>query len=154
MPNLNTLGTPSIGFVTKQERMNWSDMHKTCVQLLEESDYDRVDTVLERAFELYGDESLNDVTESGATALHFAALSEYPHMLDLLVLNGADVNATNDNNETPLHWACSAGHVVSVELLLSHGAIQQKDKNGDTPLHWAIDGGNHPVAKYLLQHKK
>ena len=39
----------------------------------------------------------------------------------------AHVDVLNPNGETPLHWACSLGHVNATRCLVGHGA--------DTMLH-------------------
>lgn len=42
----------------------------------------------------------------------------YTHIVDLLLKNGADVNAENKDKGTPLHWAASNGEVFySIEIL-------------------------------------
>ena len=42
--------------------------------------------------------------------------------VELLLANGADVNAITDSVWTPLHWASGEGHKDIVELLKEHGA--------------------------------
>lgn len=48
------------------------------------------------------------------------------------------MNCTDDQENTPLHWAVSFGHHSAVELLLAGGADpNSRDMYGNTPLHWA-----------------
>jgi ankyrin repeat protein len=50
---------------------------------------------------------------------------------------GADLNAKEEDGETPLHVAALRGPKETVELLLAKGAdVNAKDENGVTPLHW------------------
>jgi ankyrin repeat protein len=53
------------------------------------------------------------------------------YLIDL----GADVNARNNNNGTPLHDACLAVARYSVELLLDHGAdARLRNNDNNTPM--------------------
>jgi ankyrin repeat protein len=64
---------------------------------------------------------------------------------------GADVNARNVDDCTPLHSASDLGHNQVVKELVEHGAdIEKKDRLGWTPLHCAADSGYLPVVKALL----
>jgi ankyrin repeat protein len=56
-------------------------------------------------------------------------------MVELLLTNGADVNAANNGGAAPLHTAAFFNFTEVVELLLARGAdINAKDKNGRTAL--------------------
>jgi len=55
----------------------------------------------------------------GMTPLHWAADRGVTDRIQVLLDNGAPINARDDNGETPLHLAVIAGHVGAVELLLS-----------------------------------
>ncbi|CAJ1099304.1 ankyrinankyrin-1 [Octopus vulgaris] len=50
------------------------------------------------------------------------------------------VNPRNEYGQTPLHWACSLGHLHTVDILLGHNGIDANvvDNDGDTPLHKAV----------------
>ncbi len=51
-----------------------------------------------------------------------AAYEGHKAVVDLLVANGANVNATAKNDATPLKAAVAKGHKDIVELLKRHGA--------------------------------
>ena len=67
--------------------------------------------------------------------------------------NKADVNAKDENGNTPLHIAAEKGHENMAELLLANNAeINAKDNNGRTPLAWAENQGHKDVVELLRQH--
>jgi len=54
--------------------------------------------------------------------LHYAAREGHKEITDLLLTNGADVNAKNDEGGTPLDWGeCCAAKKEVVDLLRKHG---------------------------------
>jgi hypothetical protein len=54
----------------------------------------------------------------GATPLHYAAENGHIEIAHLLLQNGAEVNAKNNNGYTPLHFAAVHGNVDILHLLL------------------------------------
>lgn len=93
---------------------------------------------------------VNLKNKQGDTILHnvlnFAVdiHNEYSYLNELLTLikKGADINAENNDKETPLHVVfrdrCPIKNVVN--FLISNGAhINSKSNEGKTPLHLAID---------------
>ena len=68
-------------------------------------------------------------------SLHEAAKRNDIALVKSLLDSGADVNARNGNEETPLHIAASFGHREFVEILLASGAdVGAEDEDGDTAL--------------------
>jgi ankyrin repeat protein len=87
----------------------------------------------------------------GNTGLHWAAHLGLAEMARLLIDNGADPNARNDDNNTPLHWAAGDGHKELVVMLLAHGAnVNAVGKGGWTPLRWAEAQSQDDIARILL----
>ena len=70
---------------------------------------------------------------------------------ELLIANGANVNAKRDDGETPLHQAADNGHKEVVELLIDKGAdVNAMSDIGRTPLYWAADSGYKEIIELLI----
>lgn len=68
-------------------------------------------------------------------------------------VKGADVNATKENGETPLHSAAAGSHKTVVGLLLARGAeANAKTKEGKTPLSLAKEKGHQEIVELLRKH--
>lgn len=114
--------------------------------------------------------TLADTDEGGETALHrIADLRRAPQtpaaaVATLLLDRGADPNARNWAQVTPLHQAVRARNLAVVELLLARGAqVDARDNRGSTPLRRAVSGtgASHtagttdlmaPLTRLLLKH--
>lgn len=71
----------------------------------------------------------------------------------LLLNNGADINATNNEGNTPLHDASDNGLLDIVGLLLERGAKSNlQNNNGKTPLDLAGSRGHYEILKILENH--
>jgi ankyrin repeat protein len=55
------------------------------------------------------------------TPLHRAAQNGRKEMVELLIENGADINAMTDSGETPLDWAINRRHVELYPQIRKHG---------------------------------
>ena len=43
-------------------------------------------------------------------------------LVNLLIMNGANVNLANEGGSTPLHWAAAFGLTEIAEILIANGA--------------------------------
>ena len=81
------------------------------------------------------------------------ALSFYKiplELMDWLITQGADINARDEYERTPLHYHAQVNNVEKVALLLERGAdIEVQDKYKNTPLHFAEY--NVEVAQLLIE---
>lgn len=91
--------------------------------------------------------------KNGSTALHLACQhGRLPAALYLLDECGANINATNEWNLTPLHFACTGGHSDVVEALLARKADYFILNAGRaTALHMAAANGNREICKRLSE---
>ncbi len=103
----------------------------------------------------------------GGTPLHFAAYSGN-EVVELLIANGADVNAKNQADATPLDKAIEKNRDDTVSLLRKHGGKATKEskpaepvsetvkpepptaKAPDISIHDAAKGGNIEAVKQYL----
>ncbi len=95
-----------------------------------------------------------DVNEHDSiqSPLHYAAQSYFKEIAELLIANGADVNAKDRIGSPPLHWAVRKGQKDIVELLIEAGADMyvRKKHGGDNLLHIAASSGHKEVAEMLI----
>ncbi|MBA8758695.1 hypothetical protein HCR18_06845 [Wolbachia pipientis] len=69
-----------------------------------------------------------------------------------LISEGADVNAVDAHNNTPLHWATVYDNKQVVEALLDKGAnVNAEGSNEQTPLHIAATHGHKEIVDALLE---
>lgn len=88
----------------------------------------------------------------GNTLLHTLPLTmeeaQVVPLFTFLIQNGANVNAKNNEDKTPLFHACYKGYAQCAKLLLYAGAsATATDKAANTPLHFA---STTDVAKLLV----
>lgn len=103
-------------------------------------------------------EKLKTKDEYQRTPLHRAIECEVDSKwIDLMLNNGADPNAQDDNGNTPLHYAAQNGDIATVTCLLNHKAnphlLNHYKKNPICDIN-ALQA-KHPLALYelLLKHQ-
>ena len=86
----------------------------------------------------------------GFNALMIAARSGKIKGVELLLDLGADPNAKDNYDWTPLHWASHYGKTEAIELLLKAGSdVDAKNNNGYTPLHLTSSNGKTEAIELL-----
>lgn len=101
------------------------------------------------------------ITSPTGTPLHSAAFAQRADVAALLLRYGAEVNAVDDNDVTPLHLAAAAsagenertGRTATADLLLTHGArVNTVVCDRMTPLDAAVYVGDMEMADFLVRH--
>ncbi|MCJ1466442.1 hypothetical protein MMC07_005061 [Pseudocyphellaria aurata] len=97
--------------------------------------------------------SIADVAPDGTSLLHLASASQNPDMVNLLLQEGADANASDIDGVTPLHLALMMGtNYETSHALLTHGAdLGNRDMEGKTPCHTFF---NSVMGQVLLSHRE
>ncbi|GLH04266.1 hypothetical protein R5R35_002258 [Gryllus longicercus] len=96
---------------------------------------------------------MNQGDDHGFSPLHWASKEGHQKIVDMLMLRGARINATNRGDDTPLHLAAAHGHQAIVNMLLRNRAdINFTNEHGNTPLHYACFWGYHTIAEDLIHH--
>jgi len=86
------------------------------------------------------------------TALHVASRNGHTEIVEMLLEEGADVNAKTKEGITALNRASEKGHTKTVARLLEKGAdVNAKDSDGWTALMWASRNGHKETVKKLLK---
>ena len=87
----------------------------------------------------------------GETPLHVAALIGYLKGAELLLLNGAEIDAVDRYGYTPLRRSVDNRHTDMTELLISKGAdVTTEDANGISLLHVVAQTDNVALAAKLI----
>jgi hypothetical protein len=133
---------------------------------IRDDEYDKVEEFL-----ISGEIDVNDKTGlHGHTPLHRAVQYGSVNIIQLLLIYGGDVCATNTSSQSPLHmlmtWRCRKRNriywiykmtnrdiEVIVRLLLQHGTdVNASGYQGETPLQCAVTDCTWVVVKMLLDH--
>ena len=95
---------------------------------------------------------LNNKIYGGSTALHSALEKDInPQIPIYLIQAGANVNAADDDKETPLHYAVNTGNPEVVKALIKAGANPDAENSRrTTPLMMAVVKDDLPMIQLLI----
>ncbi len=86
-------------------------------------------------------------------SLHVAAEESQLDTVELMLIDGVDIDARDEEGRTLLHWAARHGHLDVIELLVNRqAALNIRDRSGQTPLQAAVARGHEAVAELLRRH--
>ena len=82
--------------------------------------------------------------------MHPAATYGRKEVVELLIANGADVNAKDVGGETPLDVPIEYGGTETIDLLRKHGGKTSDWLNADNSIHIAANAGHIEAVKQHL----
>jgi len=86
----------------------------------------------------------------GGRHSYYAVYNEHLKIVELLVRNGANLNAKHKANKIVLHLAAELRNLGMVRLLMKAGAkVNALDSDQDTPLDWAIGTLHNDTADLI-----
>ena len=89
--------------------------------------------------------------DQGETILQIAIQLESTNCLPILIRNGADINATDNQGFSALHWCTLTGNTNCAQILIKAEAnINAKSHRGETALHLAARLGNLEYLAKLI----
>lgn len=91
------------------------------------------------------------IAKDGTNSLHFCAELGFVEGAKTLILNGIDLNATDELSCTPLHVACDFEKPQVAKLLIEHADVNCKTNFNRTPLHSASHYNMTDVVTALLE---
>lgn len=75
---------------------------------------------------------------NSASLLCNAVYTGRPDLVDALIKAGADVNARDSDNSTPLHCAAYCGNIEVIRILIAAGAdVNATNKHGQKPIYYS-----------------
>lgn len=101
--------------------------------------------------------NIDELDETGETALFAAALAAEPKIVDQLLVAGADAAIRNDRGMSALHAAAFSGDSETAHILLGEAYASQRieiddadNKFGVTPLIVAVEENQGHIVAYLI----
>jgi len=92
-------------------------------------------------------EKTNETAKAPDISIHDATKEGNIEAVKQHLADGGDVNLTDNDGMTPLHFAAFKGHKEIVKVLIAEGADVSVSHDGYTPLHAA---GNKEIAELLI----
>ncbi len=138
----------------EQQYKPWRETWNTLIEAISKRDVPVVRTILSQNTLSFLD--LRD--DGGNTALMIACFRRSfddvkgLEIIRLLISNGARVDATNNNGNTPLVLAISTNFREAVFMLVDEGAdVNSRNNKGMTSLMYAVDGGFEGLVRFLVE---
>ena len=86
----------------------------------------------------------------GTVPLHWAAQNHDAHAVEILISQGARLDARDYSKDTPLHKAGRSGPPETIYTLVRHGAGVEDQSNLGRPLHYAAGFNGYDTVSALI----
>ena len=95
---------------------------------------------------------INEQSDKGFTALHYASFKGNIHIIQLLLTNNADILIKSYTGLNVMHLAAQGNMPISLYYFSKVHCIdyQCRDYSANTPLHWACYYNNFKTVKFLI----
>ncbi|XP_022101069.1 acyl-CoA-binding domain-containing protein 6-like [Acanthaster planci] len=95
----------------------------------------------------------DDICDFNKTVFDWCKEGNVEQVRRLLDEEGLEVNDTDDEGMSLLHWSCDRGHTdVTLMLLECQADVNILDEEGQTPLHYAAACEHVAIAEILLKY--
>ena len=102
-----------------------------------------------------GGSDVNRGNMRGVTPVHLGAESGSTAVMQVLLSEGAVLDAVDVNEDTPLHYTARAGEEATAALLLHKGCdVTRFNQHGDNALLTAIKNNNENIVALFLRSLK
>jgi ankyrin repeat protein len=106
--------------------------------------------LIKSLLEMGANPNISSNNQLKVSPIHSACAISNFHIAELLINNGADVNAKQMQGVTPLHSAAHNGQTLLAKLLIHNGAdLNAKMENGFTPLSLALEKNFQETAEFI-----
>ena len=92
--------------------------------------------------------------DKGMTAIMNTTISENEANMRSLIKAGCEVNMTNNDGASALHFAAGDGSVKRMKILIESGANLSIASNSGNALHWAASKGRTEAVEFLIGTQK
>lgn len=122
-----------------------TELNRQFISAIENAKYDEVVRLLKLGA------NVMTPNQEGDTPLHIAVTEGDAEVMEFLIQNKANVNATGRSGNKPLHYT---GDVEIVRKLINHKAnVNVQDEYGYMPLHYAVMEGDKEMMELLIKNK-
>ncbi|WP_053332722.1 ankyrin repeat domain-containing protein [Candidatus Jidaibacter acanthamoebae] len=127
---------------TSQNNFNAADTQQDLITAIKDANEEAAKQLLEQDGSTYSE-------YIKSKALRLTVQFNMAEIANILIIKGADINATDSSGNTPLIFAAESGDISSMQLLLSKGAyVNAQNRKGNTALMLAI---NAEVVELLMK---
>ncbi len=136
----------------KKKKLKRKTKDNELLEAVKDNDTKMVKNLIKKGYDV------NATFKDGNTLLHIAIKHGLPKIVDILIDNGAKINADNDFDDTPLHELAYATNLkkkkkrhIFDSLIEEDVKLNKRDDGGNTPLHIAVIEINPYIVRRLVE---